>query len=372
MRMLNGSQSIKTISAAAFQQIAVAGQGQAVSDQILDLLGFAGDVTLGATFAKTVNEAMEFVRSGTGGKTKYFNPGDLIEESWLPGFRIYVLGPPRIDEALRNVGSHKSHELFHMAKALGKTAELHIQSAADSIVDGGLPFDERHNQSGETLKKNQYTSYFDEDDEWRRIDFDWINGASDLALQLDNLTNNTSLALAIERIADGKVLLFPADAQEGNWLSWHDSKVKWTVTDPTGSKREVTAENLLSRTVFYKVGHHGSHNATAKGKGLELMNKNDELVAFIPVDRTIALSRSPKDSWQMPARPLYKELLKRCQGRVVRADLGWAASAQPGDDVEKMFVDIASDSQWNDWVKSQEAATHVKVDNPLFIDYVLG
>ena len=55
--------------------------------------------------------------------------------------------------------------------------------------------------------------------------------ASDLALQLDSVTNNTSLVLAIERIADGKVLLFPADAQEGNWLSWHDEKMKWKVTE---------------------------------------------------------------------------------------------------------------------------------------------
>jgi hypothetical protein len=35
-----------------------------------------------------------------------------------------------------------------------------------------------------------------------------VRAAADLALQLDSMTNNTSLALAIERISDGKVLLF--------------------------------------------------------------------------------------------------------------------------------------------------------------------
>ena len=66
-------------------------------------------------------------------------------------------------------------------------------------------------------------TYFAEDAAWRRVDEDWLHVATDLALQLDSATNNTSLVLAIERIADGKVLLFPADAQEGNWLSWHDA-----------------------------------------------------------------------------------------------------------------------------------------------------
>ena len=74
--------------------------------------------------------------------------------------------------------------------------------------------------------------------------------------------------LAIERVADGKVLLFPADAQEGNWLSWHDDEDEVEVTGGAGAGT-VTAADLLARTVFYKVGHHSSHNATAKGKGLE-------------------------------------------------------------------------------------------------------
>ena len=51
----------------------------------------------------------------------------------------------------------------------------------------------------------------------------------------------------------GKVLLFAADAQTGNWSSWAD--VKW---DDPG----VSTDDLLARTVFYKVGHHASHNAT--------------------------------------------------------------------------------------------------------------
>jgi beta-lactamase superfamily II metal-dependent hydrolase len=357
---------------AGLQKMAQVAPAAAVGMNISSLLGFAGDTLLGATFATTVNDAMEFVRSGTGGKTTYHNPGDLIEDNLFPGFRIYVLGPPRTDASLKDVGSHESSELYGLAAALTRAAAFHVSAAsAGSADDPELPFDQRYNQSGKQALAEQYPEYSSPENDWRRIDYDWLNGASELALQLDNLTNNTSLALAIERIADGKVLLFPADAQEGNWLSWHEPAIKWTVTDPSGATRDVTAADLLSKTVFYKVGHHGSHNATAKGKGLELMTQQEELVAFIPVDRAMALTRSPKDSWQMPARPLYRELLKHCQGRVARADLGWAGPAVEGDVVEAMFVGMEDANRWAEWDRNQQAASHVNVTNPLFIEYVL-
>ena len=76
--------------------------------------------------------------------------------------------------------------------------------------------------------------------------------AGRLALQLDSHTNNTSLALAFELIPSGRVLLFPGDAQVGNWMSW--SGRRWQVQEGT-TARNVTTEDLLVRTVLYKVGH---------------------------------------------------------------------------------------------------------------------
>jgi hypothetical protein len=202
------------------------------------------------------------------------------------------------------------------------------------------------------------------------VDDDWLHVASDMALQLDSATNNSSLALAFERISDGKVLLFPGDAQQGNWLSWHAPSMRWTVPGARGN-RTVTAADLLARTVFYKVGHHASHNATARAKGLELMT-SPELTAFIPVDRAVALTRNPKGSWKMPARELYRRLLERCQGRVVRADLGWAEnSARAANrEVEQEFDRLATTAEWATWKKSQQAAGHVRVA-PLFAEFTL-
>ena len=99
-----------------------------------------------------------------------------------------------------------------------------------------------------------------------------------MALQLDSATNNTSLVLAIE-LGGKDVLLFVGDAQAGNWRSWESCT--WTANDKKNEPRSVTAADLLNRTIFYKVGHHGSHNATMRTKGLELM-KSNHLAAFIP------------------------------------------------------------------------------------------
>ena len=65
----------------------------------------------------------------------------------------------------------------------------------------------------------------------RRIDGEWLGAAESLALKIDGDVNNTSLALAFE-ITGGHVLLFPADAQVGNWLSWHDQKYPKTPSKP--------------------------------------------------------------------------------------------------------------------------------------------
>lgn len=149
----------------------------------------------------------------------------------------------------------------------------------------------------------------------------------DLALQLDNATNNTSLVLAIE-VGD-EVLLFPGDAQLGSWRTWPD--VAFTVRDARG-ERTVRGKELLRRTTFYKVGHHGSHNATAKS-GLELMGQRG-LTAFIPLDEGVARRKH----WPMPARKLFERLEEKTRGRIVKSDEDVAGA--PGVAVTKRYVEV--------------------------------
>jgi hypothetical protein len=171
-----------------------------------------------------------------------------------------------------------------------------------------------------------YDDYFNLDMDWRRIDTDWLDTAEQLALNLNNDTNNTSLILAFELgpVQQGPVFLFVGDAQVGNWLSWRSQ-------DYTAYRRTFSADDLLARTVLYKVGHHGSHNATVRRNplhtstehpqgepfGLELMPSG--LTAMIPVDHSAVCKNMPRP-WHMPHPPLYQRLLEKASGRVLRSD----------------------------------------------------
>lgn len=348
------------------------------ADAARDLLEFSGEAAkLGADdFAETIDRAMSFVRDKGGTRTKYLRPSEEpVQLGAVPGFRFYVLGPPRDEKALAIMGDHGNPELYGLRAAavtrMGIEGTRTLDESEAARCELEMPFDVRHRIGFKSKEPAAafYPEYYG-GEEWRRVDDDWLGSASDLALQLDNLTNNTSLALAIERIADGRVLLFPADAQLGHWQSWH--VLKWKVDAGNGAEREVVAKDLLARTVFYKVGHHASHNATARGKGLEMMTREDELTAFIPVDRAVALGRSPKGSWKMPARPLYRRLLEKCQGRVVRSDVGWADDSAGAADrtTEGEFDGMATRAEWTEW-KRKQAAASVKVE-PMFVEFTLG
>jgi Metallo-beta-lactamase superfamily len=256
----------------------------------------------------------------------------------LPNLRIYVLGPPR-DAALLGL-TERASEMYGLGGdggwplvgALGNALKV---SEGAGTADYGMPFepnagtalsellrpeaeDEAANASNVAFFRDRYlgsrTARSEDDISWRRIDSDWLGASADLALQLDSRTNNTSLVLAFELVDSGHVLLFAADAQIGNWLSWQD--LAWTVDN-----KPVTAADLLARTVHYKVGHHGSENATPKAKGLELM-EHEDLVAFVPTNEADA----KKVGWgEMPFHAILDELGRRTRRRVVRADDAWIA-----------------------------------------------
>jgi hypothetical protein len=102
-----------------------------------------------------------------------------------------------------------------------------------------------------------------------------------------------------------------------------------------------------------------------------MMTSESELTAFIPVDRQVALGRSPAGTWKMPARQLYRRLLDQCQGRVVRSDIGWAANVKQGTKgTESEFVALGTDAEWSSWTKSQQAAARVQIEAN-HIDFLL-
>jgi hypothetical protein len=294
------------------------------ADRLAALLEFQGG--LGVQGRKTTAKAMEWVKSRNSAKLRYCKPGDEpFRVPGINGVRVYVLGPPRDRKRLKQSDpSKKRSEVYELAGEYG--GDLGFLSAVESL-DSGMdageqPFDKWFRIT-ETESKDQtfFAKHYWLDDDWRRIEHDWLEAAGRLALQLDSDTNNTCLALAFELGKSGGVLLFPGDAQVGNWLSWEG--LQWKVQEGHETT-VVTSRDLLARTVLYKVGHHGSHNATLREQGLELMSSG-ELAAMIPVSRQTA----QKMGWKMPFPSLFRRLQAKTGGRILDLDEG-IAPENPG------------------------------------------
>jgi hypothetical protein len=127
------------------------------------------------------------------------------------------------------------------------------------------------------------------------------------------------MVLAFDVPGSDKMLLFPGDAQVGNWLSWHRIR-DWRLgagaaprRPPAASEDRTLMEDLLGRVAFYKVGHHGSHNATIRTQGLEAM-KHPELVAYLPV--SVPVAQDLMGYCPMPFYPVVHALHRRTKGRV--------------------------------------------------------
>ena len=101
--------------------------------------------------------------------------------------------------------------------------------------------------------------------------------------KLDGTLNNQSLVVLFT--CNGKKLLFVGDAQWGNWAYWLYGKAV-TGADPGISAR---AKEILGSIDFYKVGHHGSTNATPI-PAVGALN-HDCAVHVFDGDRRLRLSR---------------------------------------------------------------------------------
>jgi hypothetical protein len=285
-----------------------------------------------------------------GGQIHYLRPGEVVKFGVGEALKAYVLGPPRGLKRLKQLDPSKEGKevysdhamafgetaqsgIFRLAKddvsALGGTLRFQSKQDDEAIPAYDRPFSARYSSGQEDRRTfSTYEVYHaaGKEAETRRIDAEWLGSAESLALKIDGDVNNTSLALAME-VPGEDVLLFAADAQVGNWLSWHDQTYPEPakVEDPKG----LTAREILGRVVFYKVGHHASHNATLKELGLELMT-DPRLAAMIPVVETVAKEQTSKhnhDGWEMPYGELYERLREKTRSprdstlsRILRGD----------------------------------------------------
>jgi len=158
-------------------------------------------------------------------------------EKLLPGVKVTVLGPPDLtqSEKIRKMRKKDPDQFWHLlagSTALRARSSLTSGLKAHSGKKGvSIPVEAR----------------------WFRDRLDRLRGQGllEIVRSLDDQMNNTSLILLFEVL--GKKLLFPGDAQIENW--------SYALEDAKNVKK---IRALLADVDLYKVGHHGSLNATPR------------------------------------------------------------------------------------------------------------
>lgn len=153
----------------------------------------------------------------------------------LPGVKVDVLGPPTVEQyakVKKQVGTHAT-EFWHLAAATSRALK---------------PGPRRPLFAGEELPR-----VIPQEARWVIPLIDRMNAEELLSLvrMLDSAMNNTSLILLFD--VAGTRLLFSGDAQLENW--------SYALRDAPNAAK---VRARLATTRLYKVGHHGSLNATPK------------------------------------------------------------------------------------------------------------
>lgn len=226
------------------------------------------------------DEAVDALRSkfnGAAREVRYLEAGEHVEPpSSVPGLMVKVLGPPT-DEAFLKKMEPPGHQRY-----------FQIKNGQRQTMNGLVPFADRWLFAAAQARSLHGFSARDEQVLKRAGD----GALEHLALAIDSMMNNTSLVLLFD--FKGRKLLFPGDAQWGNWKSWLD---------------EPTSAPILEQVAFLKVAHHGSYNATPKS-ALEAM-ANGDLAAMV--------STQGKPWKSHPDPKLMKRLKEKTTG-VLRSD----------------------------------------------------
>ncbi len=218
---------------------------------------------------------------GTGASVRYVTGGQVIDDAGVDGLQAVVLGPPK-DKAFLSRMNPPANQRFLTAPGDPST-ELRIFPQLE-IRTADPDFPQLQSDGQPLLGPGE---------------LDELHALADvpagrLALALDNVRNNTSIVVVFKY--RGKSLLFPGDAQWGNWQSWIG---------------EDSTKSLLGKIDFFKLAHHGSENATP----VDVVNslRAEGLAAMVPTQ----VEPFPT----IPRLPLLTQIDKHCSPlKAVRSD----------------------------------------------------
>ena len=168
-----------------------------------------------------------------------FHGCDLDLSEVLPNVKVHVLGPPTLGQAA-SIKTYAKSSADYWLRASGLAA----LSATDGVARDGKSLLFPNLARDDTFRKTRLPTEM----RWvaERVDAAEAGQMLGIVTALDNVMNNTSVILLFE--AGSKKLLFPGDAQLENWNFALQSDMA----------------PLLDDVDLYKVGHHGSLNATPR------------------------------------------------------------------------------------------------------------
>ena len=226
------------------------------------------------------------MQMGREARAAYVNCGSVSGlEAVLPGVKVHVLGPPTLEQtdAIRKERSRDPQEFWQFC------AYWQFQAGAGAALAGARVFPKAAVYSQENMPPR--TRWF-----VSRAQKVRASELLQLVRDLDTAMNNTSVILLLD--AGGTKLLFPGDAQIENWA--------YALQQPQ-------FQELLKDVLVYKVGHHGSLNATPKSLW-DLFARKREQEA--PGRLQTVLSTKPgkhgsvQSNTEVPRRTLVAELEK--------------------------------------------------------------
>lgn len=206
--------------------------GDRVDAGIAAQLGFLGEDNLSNKSA--------IVNLMTMAPNRYLGYGSATGlETLLPGVKVHVLGPPTLEntDSILRQRDEDDVEFWMLHQAFWRLRG----EAAHAVRERGhrplFPGARREIPSSPGIA-------------WFVSRLEDVHASNLLSIVriLDDAMNNTSLILLFE--VGRKLLLFPGDAQYENWMYALDTRRPW--------------RKRLRGVHFYKVGHHGSRNATPR------------------------------------------------------------------------------------------------------------
>ncbi len=206
-------------------------------------------------------------------------------EGFVPGITVNVLGPPTLEQH-PDIARERSEDPEFWMLVQRMLDEVSLAPILDQHIDRSAPAGPDQGEIGpvrwltERLGRQQLSAYLQ------------------IVRILDDVLNNTSVILLIETGA--KRMLFPGDAQIENW--------EYALKAAPNSEEIL---ELLRGVDLYKVGHHGSRNATPRtlyGLWMEDATKGRSMTALMS---TLSGVHGESEATRIPRATLVEALAQR-------------------------------------------------------------